>query len=48
MGDDEIASGIVALKELATGEQTNTSFDEAVARIRAGLAARAAGTVISE
>ncbi|MBR3866178.1 MAG: histidine--tRNA ligase [Butyricicoccus sp.] len=48
MGDDEIASGIVALKELATGEQTNTSFEEAVARIRAGLAARAAGTVISE
>ena len=48
MGDDEIASGAVALKELATGEQTNTSFEEAVARIRAGLAARAAGTVISE
>ena len=48
MGDDEIASGMVALKELATGEQTNTPFDEAVARIRAGLAARAAGTVISE
>ena len=48
MGDDEIASGIVALKELATGEQTNTPFEEAVARIRAGLAARAAGTVISE
>ena len=48
MGDDEIASGMVALKELATGEQTNTPFDGAVARIRAGLAARAAGTVISE
>ena len=48
MGDDEIAAGTVALKELATGEQTNTGFDEAVARIRAGLAARAAGTVIAE
>ncbi len=48
MGDDEIAAGTVALKELATGEQTNTGFDEAVARIRAGLAARAAGTVITE
>ncbi|MBQ8144392.1 MAG: histidine--tRNA ligase [Butyricicoccus sp.] len=48
MGDDEIASGMVALKDLSTGEQTNSSFDEAVARIREGLAARAAGTVISE
>ncbi|MCF2669803.1 histidine--tRNA ligase [Butyricicoccus pullicaecorum] len=46
MGEDEIANGVVALKELATGEQTNTGFDEALARIRAGLAARAAGTVI--
>ena len=46
MGEDEIANGVVALKELATGEQINTGFDEALARIRAGLAARAAGTVI--
>ena len=46
LGEDEIAQNVVALKELATGEQTNTSFDEALARIRAGLAARAAGTVI--
>ena len=48
MGDDEIASGQVALKELATGEQTNSTFDEAVARIRAGKTARAAGKVIAE
>ena len=46
LGEDEIAQNVVALKELATGEQTNTAFDEALARIRAGLAARAAGTVI--
>ena len=46
LGEDEIAQNVVALKELATGEQTNTGFDEALARIRAGLAARAAGTVI--
>lgn len=46
LGEDEIAQNVVALKELATGEQTNTGFDEALARIRAGLATRAAGTVI--
>ena len=46
LGEDEIAQNVVALKELATGEQTNTGFDEALARICAGLAARAAGTVI--
>lgn len=46
MGEDEIENNVVALKELATGEQTNTGFDEALARIRDGLAARAAGTVI--
>lgn len=46
MGEDEIKNNVVALKELATGEQTNTGFDEALARIRDGLAACAAGTVI--
>lgn len=46
MGEDEIKNNVVALKELATGEQTNTGFDEALVRIRDGLAARAAGTVI--
>ena len=46
MGEDEIENNVVALKELATGEQTNTGFDEALVRIRDGLAARAAGTVI--
>lgn len=46
MGEDEIKNNVVALKELATGEQTNTGFDEALTRIRDGLAARAAGTVI--
>lgn len=46
MGEDEIKNNVVALKELATGEQTNTGVDEALARIRDGLAARAAGTVI--
>ncbi len=46
MGEDEIQNNTIALKELATGEQTNTGFDEALARIQAGLAERAKGTVI--
>ncbi len=46
MGEDEIKNDIVALKELTTGEQTNTGFDEALARIQTGLAERAKGKVI--
>lgn len=46
MGEDEIQNGIIALKELATGEQTNTNFEEALARIREGLGQRASETVI--
>ena len=46
VGEDEVKNDVVALKELATGEQTNTSFAQALTRIRQGLAARAAGTVI--
>lgn len=38
IGEDEIKNNIVALKELATGEQTNTGFDEALERIKTGLA----------
>ncbi|MGE4549276.1 MAG: histidine--tRNA ligase [Intestinibacillus sp.] len=48
MGEDEIAQNIVAVKELASGEQTSGSFEEAVSRIRAGLDARAKGTVITD
>lgn len=46
MGEDEIQNNIIALKELATGEQTNTNFEEALARIREGLKQRASETVI--
>lgn len=38
VGEDEIKNNTVALKELATGEQTNTGFDEALERIKTGLA----------
>ncbi len=46
MGEDEIANHTIALKELASGEQTNTDFDAAVKRIQKGLAARAGNKVI--
>ncbi len=46
MGEDEIANHTVALKELASGEQTSTDFDAAVKRIQKGLAARAGNKVI--
>ena len=46
LGEDEIAGNTVALKELSTGEQTNTDFDAAVKRIQKGLAARAGNKVI--
>ncbi len=46
MGEDEIANHTVALKELASSEQTNTDFDAAVKRIQKGLAARAGNKVI--
>ncbi len=48
MGEDEIQNNIIALKDLSTGEQTNTGFNEALARIREGLQQRASGTVILE
>ena len=46
VGEDEIQNHVIALKELATGEQTNTDFEQALARIREGLAKRASETVI--
>lgn len=46
VGEDEVKNDVVALKELVTGEQTNTNFAHALTRIRQGLAARAAGKVI--
>lgn len=48
MGEDEIAGNLVTLKELGTGQQTTSDLQQAVTRIREGLAQRAAGTVIVE
>ena len=46
LGEDEIRSGAVACKDMATGEQTTLPFEETLARVQAGLAARDSGRVI--
>ena len=48
LGDDEIAAGVVACKDMVTGEQTKLDFDETLRRIRAGLAEKNSGFVILE
>ncbi len=48
LGEDEINAGIVACKDMVTGEQTKLSFDDTLSRIRAGLAEKNAGAVILE
>lgn len=48
LGDDEIASGVVACKEMVSGEQTKLSLDETLSLLQKGLAQRNAGSVILE
>ncbi|MPN58578.1 Histidine--tRNA ligase [bioreactor metagenome] len=48
LGENEIAAGLVACKDMATGEQTKLSAEETVALIERGLAERNRGTVIRE
>ncbi len=48
LGDDEIAAGVVACKDMVTGEQTKLGFDETLSRICAGLAEKNSGCVILE
>ena len=48
LGEDEISSGVVACKDMATGEQTKLAPAATVYRIKAGLAEREKGTVIQE
>jgi histidyl-tRNA synthetase len=48
LGEDEINAGVVACKELATGEQTKLDAKATIYRIKAGLDAKAGGTVIVE
>ena len=46
LGEDEIAGNVFAVNDMATGEQGSVSFEEAVQRIKNGLAEKGAGTVI--
>ena len=48
LGEDEIAAGVVACKDMITGEQTKLGFEETLQRIQQGLAEKNAGTVILE
>lgn len=46
LGEDEINAGIVACKDMSTGEQTKLEAAATIYRIKAGLAEREKGTVI--
>ena len=48
LGDDEIAAGVVACKDMASGEQTKLSADDTLALIRKGIDEKNSGTVIVE
>ena len=48
LGEDEINAGVVACKDMATGEQTKLEPAATIYRIKAGLAERETGTVILE
>ena len=48
LGEDEIAAGTAAVKDLATGTQTAVKLEEAAAFIRTGLAAREQGAPIRD
>ena len=48
LGEDEIAAGVVSVKDMASGEQQKLSPAEAAAVIRAAVEKRSAGAVIKE
>ena len=48
LGDDEIAAGLVACKNMTSGEQTKLPFDATLSRIQEGLSQRNQGKVILE
>jgi len=48
LGEDEINAGVIACKDMQSGEQTTLNFEETLNRIRAGLAEKNAGAVIVE
>ena len=48
LGEDEIKENVLAVKDMETGEQVKVSLDEAITRIRDGLAAKNQGKVICD
>ena len=48
LGDDEIAAGLVACKDMTSGDQTKLSFEDTLSRITQGLSQRNQGKVILE
>ena len=48
LGEDEIRENVLAVKDMETGEQVKVSLDEAISRIRDGLAAKNQGKVICD
>ncbi len=46
LGEDEIKDGVVACKDMASGEQTKLGFEETLERVRTGLRQRESGKVI--
>ena len=48
LGDDEIAQNVVTCKDMVSGQQTSLPLDQAICRIRDGLAARNIGSVVLE
>ncbi len=46
LGEDEIRDGVVACKDMKSGEQTKLGFEETLARVRDGLAKMDEGAVI--
>ena len=48
LGDDEIAAGLEACKDMTSGEQTKLPFDATLSRIQEGLSQRNQGKVILE
>ena len=48
LGEDEIAAGVVACKDMASGEQTKLPLEDTIDRIRQGLLEKNQGPVILE
>ena len=46
LGEDEVAKGLIACKDMVSGEQLTEDFDATLARIQAGLQQRNQGAPI--